>query len=162
MRLYNELGLESLKFRHWFRTLCLFFKIIKHGLQEYLFNLIPQSNHQYNARTTEDIRTFYCRTDIFKYSYFPATIMKWNKRDEKLRKSQSLPYFKNALLKVGRSTAKSFYNINNPIGLKLLARLRLGLSQLNEHKFKHNLQDCITPLCTCSLNLFPISFCTIK
>ena len=88
--------------------------------------------------------------------------MEWNKRDEKLRKSQSLPYFKNALLKVGRPTAKSFYNTNNPIGLKLLARLRLGLSQLNEHKFKHNLQDCITPLCTCSLNLFPISFCTIK
>ena len=32
-------------------------------------NLIPQSNHQYNTWTTEDIATFYCRADIFKYSY---------------------------------------------------------------------------------------------
>ena len=29
--------------------------------------------------------------------------------------------------------------------------LRLGLSHLNEHKFKHNFQDCINPLCTYSL-----------
>ena len=49
MKLYNELGLESLKFRCWFRKLCLFLKIIKHGLPEYLFKLIPQSNHQYTG-----------------------------------------------------------------------------------------------------------------
>ena len=49
IKLYNELGLESLKFRHWFRKLCLFFKIIKHGLPEYLFNLILKSNHKYNT-----------------------------------------------------------------------------------------------------------------
>ena len=49
MKLYNELGLESLKSRRWFRKLCLFFKIIKHGLPEYLFKLISQSNYQYNT-----------------------------------------------------------------------------------------------------------------
>ena len=136
MKLYNELGLESLKLSCWFRKLCLFFKIIKYGLPEYLFNLLPQSNHQYNTQTTEDIITFYCRTDIFKYSVFPATLMEWNKLDVKLRKSESLPYFRNALLKVGRLTAEPVYNIHNPIDLKLLTRLRLGLSHLNEHKFK--------------------------
>ena len=158
MKLYNKLGLESLMFKRWFRTLYLFFKIIKHGLPEYLFDLIPQNNHQYNTHTTEDIRTFYCRTDIFKYSYFPVTIMEWNKTDVKLRKSESLPYFRNALLKVGRPTDKPVHNNHNPIGLKLLTRLRLGLSYLNEHKLKHNFQDCINPLCTCSLE---ISFCTV-
>ena len=56
---------------------------------EYLFNLIIQSNHQYNTRTTVDIITFYCRTDIFKYSYFPAAIIEWKKLDIKLRKSES-------------------------------------------------------------------------
>ena len=69
--------------------------------------------------------------------------MEWNKVDVTFRKSESLPYFRNALLKVGWSTAKPVYNIHNPIGLKLLTRLRLGLSHLNEHKFKHNYQDCI-------------------
>ena len=56
---------------------------------EYLFNLIIRSNHQYNTRTTVDIITFYCRTDIFKYSYFPAAIIEWKKLDIKLRKSES-------------------------------------------------------------------------
>ena len=89
--------------------------------------------------------------------------MEWNKVDVTFRKSESLPYFRNALLKVGWSTAKPVYNIHNPIGLKLLTRLRLGLSHLNEHKFKHNYQDynfhyaCVV----WRLNLFPYSFCTV-
>ena len=157
MKLYNELGLESLEFRCWFRKLCLFFNIIEYGLPEYLFKLIPQSNHQYNTRANEDITTFYCRTDVFKYSYFPATIMEWNKLDVTLRKSESLPYFRNALLKIGRPTGKPVYNFHNPICLKLPTRLRLGLSHLNEHKFKYNFQDCINPLCTCSLEIESLS-----
>ena len=37
------------------------------------------------------------------------------------------------------------------MGLKLLTRLRLGLSHLNEHRFNHNFQSCNNPLCSCSL-----------
>ena len=29
--------------------------------------------------------------------------------------------------------------------------MRLGLSHLNEHRFNHNFQSCINPLCSCSL-----------
>ena len=29
--------------------------------------------------------------------------------------------------------------------------LRLGLSHLKDHKFRHNFQDCLNPLCPCSL-----------
>ena len=32
---------------------------------------------------------------------------------------------------------------------KWLTRLRLGLSHLHEHKFKHNFQDTINPFCYC-------------
>ena len=35
----------------------------------------------------------------------------------------------------------------------MITRLRLGLSHLNEHMFKHNFNDCIHPLCTCSLDI---------
>ena len=45
--------------------------------------------------------------------------------------------------------ARSAFNINNPLGLKLLTRLRNGFSHLKEHKFKHNFQDSIDPLCSC-------------
>ena len=54
--------------------------------------------------------------------------MEWNKLDVTARKSESLPYFRNASLKVGRPTAKPIYNIDNLIGLKLLTTLRLKVS----------------------------------
>ena len=75
MKLYNELDLESFDFRRWFRKLCLLFKIKKTGFPEYVFNMISQSNHQYNTRSIEDVTKFLCRTDVFKYSYFPYTIL---------------------------------------------------------------------------------------
>ena len=39
------------------------------------------------------------------------------------------------------------FDIYNPYGIKLLTRLRLGLSHLNEHKFKHGFNDTITFIC---------------
>ena len=41
--------------------------------------------------------------------------------------------------------------VSDSLGIKLLTRLRLGLSYLREHKFNHNVQDTINPLCSCSL-----------
>ena len=92
-------------------------------------NIISQSNHQYSTRTTFYL-TVYCRTDVLKYSSLPGTIMEWNKLDVKPRKSESLPHFRNSLVKVGRPIAKPICNIHNLIGLKLLTGLRLGLSHL--------------------------------
>ena len=45
------------------------------------------------------------------------------------------------------------YNIHNPSGMRLLTRLRLGLSRLSEHKFNHNFEGCMSPLCTCTLEI---------
>ena len=36
--------------------------------------------------------------------------------------------------------------------MKLLIRLRLGLSRLNDHKFNHSFNDRINPLCSGSLS----------
>ena len=41
----------------------------------------------------------------------------------------------------------------DPLGIKLLYRLRLGLSHLREHKFRHNFPDNVNPLCSCSLEI---------
>ena len=54
-------------------------------------------------------------------------------------------------MQIGRPVANSVYSIHNPVGLKFLTRLRLGLSHLNEHRFKHNFQCCVNPICSCSL-----------
>ena len=41
----------------------------------------------------------------------------------------------------------SIFGIFSPLGFKLITGLRLGLSHLNEHRFNHNLSNCINPLC---------------
>ena len=40
------------------------------GIPEYLFNIIPQTNQLRNTCLSEDVATFYSRTDVFKYSFF--------------------------------------------------------------------------------------------
>ena len=53
------------------------------------------------------------------------------------------------MLKFIRPTANSIFGCHNPIGVKLLTRIRLGLSQLREHKFKRSFHDTFNPLCSC-------------
>ena len=49
-----------------------------------------------------------------------------------------------------RPLESSVYKYIIPIGLKFLI---LGFSHLNEHRFRHNFQDCVNPLCSCSLEI---------
>ena len=65
--------------------------------------------------------------------------------------------FRNALLMTGQLTSKPVCNTLHPNGLKLLTRLILGLSHLNEHKFNHNFKECVNPLCSCSLQVESVS-----
>ena len=61
--------------------------------------------------------------------------------------------FRNSLLKIGRPDQNSIFKIFNPLGIKLLTRLRLGLTHLNEHRFRHNFMNCLNPLCSCMLEV---------
>ena len=56
-------------------------------------------------------------------------------------------------MKFIRPEPNSTYNINDTKGLKLLTRLRLGLSHLGDHKFRHNFQECVSPMCYCGQNI---------
>ena len=59
--------------------------------------------------------------------------------------------FRKMLLKFIRPIENSTYKIYDPLGIKLLTRLRLGFSRLSEHKFRHNFADSLNPLCYFSL-----------
>ena len=48
-----------------------------------------------------------------------------------------------------RPSHNSIFDIYSPYGIKLLTRLRLGLTHLNEHKFKHGFNDTVNPICIC-------------
>ena len=63
-------------------------------------------------------------------------------------KSNSMSIFKKRILRFIRPLPNKVSSSRNPQGLKLLTRLRLGLSHLSYHKFKHNFLDTVNPLCS--------------
>ena len=151
-KLYKELGLETLKSGRWLKNLCFFYKIKNNGIPSYLAELIHSEFHLCNAWNTRNITTYSCRTDAFKYSFFPWTKNEWDKLNFNIRAS-SFNIFRANLINIVRPIPNSVFDIFNPLGLELITRLRLGLSHLNGHRFKHNFSDCINPLCTCSLDI---------
>ena len=58
-----------------------------------------------------------------------------------------------SLLTFVRTIANSIFSAADIYGIKLLTRLRVGLSHLRERKFRPNFQDTINPLCSCSLEI---------
>ena len=103
--------------------------------------------------TTNRVPTFHCRTDYFKNSFFPSTLSDWFKLDVTIRNSESIATFQSWLLSFICLVPRNVCNIFDPIGLKLLTRLPLGFSHFNEHRFRHNFQDCVNLLCSCSLKI---------
>ena len=131
---------------------CCIYKIINIGIPKYLTDLIPKREIGCNIRNRNK-SFFHCRTESFENSFFPYTIEAWYSLDPSIINSNSLEVFKSKLLAFIRPVQRSIYNVFNPQGLKFLTRLRLGLSHLNEHRFRHNFKDCINPLCSCSLEV---------
>ena len=152
-KIYQELGLESLKSRRWFRKLCHFYKIFNDKSPSYLFNLIPNFNRVHNTRLSYNIPIIKVKQDYFKNSFFPSAISEWNKLDLNIRNSASLNAFKKKILNFIRPCSNSIFDIHSPLGIKLLTRLRLGLSPLHEHKFRHCFQDTLNPLCECAKDI---------
>ena len=68
-KIYEELGIESLKAGRWYRCLSCMFKIIKEEFLNYLINLIPKCNQTIRTRNSH-IPIFHCRKGCFKYSFF--------------------------------------------------------------------------------------------
>ena len=117
----------------------------------YLYNYVSTVNQSYQTRSGDKFLHMCCRTKYFANSFFPYTIKEWNDLSPEIRKSVSYEVFKNSLLKFIRPSPNSLFNVSDSLGIKLLTRLRLGLSHLREHKFNHNFLDTINSLCPCSL-----------
>ena len=152
-KLYSELGLESLSDRRFCRRLCFFYKIVNGHLPSYLRNYIPNATvRSYSLRSRPPVPTMVARTERFCNTFFPFCLSQWNKLDCHIRDLPTVASFKRALLKFYRPLGPPDYRINDPRGLTLLTRLRVGFSHLSEHKFRHNFQDILDPFCSCRTN----------
>ena len=132
-------------------TLLLFYKFVVNKSPNYLYNYVSTVNQSNQTRSGDKFLHMCCRTEYLSNSFFPYTIKEWNNLSPEIRNSVSHEVFKNSLLKFIRPSPNSLFNLSDSLGIKLLTRLRLGLSHLREHKFNHNFQDTINPLCSCSL-----------
>ena len=97
----------------------------------------------------KSIPLFNVKHNYFKNYFFPSAIIEWNNLDSNIRNSENLALFKKHILAFIRPSANSTFHCLNPNGLKLITRLRLGLSHLRFHKFKHSFQDTLNPICNC-------------
>ena len=147
--LYNKAGLETLEKSRWYRKLCCFYKVYKSHSPKYLFNIIPATVSRYNTRNTNNIPQFKVKHNFFRNSLFLSAVIEWYKLALNIRNSESLNVFKNSLLKFMRPSGNNVFNCHNPRGVKLLTKLRVGLSHLRGHKFKLGFQDSLNPICSC-------------
>lgn len=68
-----------------------------------------------------------------------------------IRNSNSADISYNALLKFISLVASKTNGVNDPVGLKLLMRLRVGFSRLREQKFKPSFNLTLNPLRYCRI-----------
>ena len=92
-KLYQELGLESLKSRRWYRKLCLFFKLKKNKHPSYLFDMIPKVLSTWTTRNHNNIPLFNVKHEYFQNSFCPSTVTEWNKLDNNIRNLESVSTF---------------------------------------------------------------------
>ena len=70
---------------------------------------------------------------------------------EKIMQDFSYVGFPKKLLSFIVKLENKTFSIYDPLGIRLLNRLRVDFSHLNEHKFRNNFADTLNPLCLCSL-----------
>ena len=90
-----------------------------------------------------------CNSSRFKNSFFPDAIRSWNSLGIDFLSSPSIGAFKKNVLDLVRPRSKSLYGLYDPIGVKFIFQLRVGLSTLKFHKKRHNFADTPDDQCDC-------------
>ena len=83
-------------------------------------------------------------------SFFPDGIKAWNNVIVHFPSIPSINILKSHILSLIRPVKKSIFNIHDPVGLRYLFYLRVGLSPLKSHKNRHGFAD--TPFDNCLCN----------
>ena len=177
-KLYSELAWESLGSRRWSRRLILFYNLTPDYTRNPIslfvlsisrrlilfYNLTPDYTRNPISlfvlsiiQNPSIVKHIASRTESFKSSFYPGSLSEWNKLDPTLRDSSSVNVFKKKVFSIIRPPAKSVYGIHDPTGVAYLTQLRVGLSKLNCHTFKHNFTDTINPMC--QVNMCQNTFC---
>ncbi len=116
-------------------------------LPSYLFDELPtwRKSH-YDLGGSRDYEIPFIKTTHSSNTYITNVLYEWNMLTEDKRNSSKMTQFKCNLLKLIRPSKNSLFGICDPFDVRQLTRLRLGLSVLNEHKYRHDFQ-CTNAIC---------------
>ena len=110
---------------------------MKNEAPNYLISLIPE-REQTLTQETNIYQSIIAEQIVLSIHFFPCTLNDWFNQDDSIRNSESISTFKSKLLSFIRPVQNNIFNIFDFQRLKLLTRLRLGFSHLNEYRFRQN------------------------
>lgn len=134
LKLYKELGWESLSERRKFHRLTLYYKILNRKTPQYLLDLVLHSTPN--------------GTNRYKNTFFPYCFTQWQDIDINIKLSPSVEKFKHNYIKIMRPPKTKLFGINDRQGLRLLTRLRVDFSDLRQHRYNHHF-NCLNATCRC-------------
>ena len=144
-------------------------KIVNGKTPSYLKNKLPRLRRTLYRQSSSNIfHEFKCKSLRYMSSFFPDAITSWNNVITHFGDIPSLNVLKNHILSLIRPKKKCIFGIHNPLGLRYIFQLRVGLSPLRYHKNRHNFIDTPSDICLCnqgryqSLLIFVSFFCYCK
>ena len=101
-KLYDNIGWESLHDRRTARRLHIFYETFNSKFPNYLFDIVKSQLFSENSRNFNKkiLINIPCKKNIFKKSFYPATILDWNmldSLDRSIKESRSKSIFKNKI-----------------------------------------------------------------
>ena len=141
-KLYEELGWESLSKRRWCRRILQLHKILSNKAPSYLKAKLPRHHRPlYSQNNNNTFHVIRCRSSRYMNSFFPDAIISWNNIITHFDNIPSINILKDHILSMIRPKKKNIFGIHDPLGLRYLLQLRVGLSSLRYHKKCHNFID---------------------
>ena len=150
-KIYKELGLESVQ--PWRKLAMKISNVLQNLKVLIFFSFNTEKKHFVMLREMLIVFPWLNLNNFFKNNFFPSAVIEWSKLNPAIWNAESSGIFKSNILKFIRLTQEVFFNCYNHKGIRLMTWLGLGLSHLREHKFNHNFQNCINPLCSCGMDI---------
>ena len=152
--LYRESGFSTLSQRRRRHKIILYHKIVKENPPPYLESLLPSLisaiNPYYRRRPLERLIPHH-KTELYKFSFFPSTIILWNNLPENIQLNTSISETKKHLQRNDHSVPVHFYiGACHPqiIHTKLHYLLHCPLyTQVCNYTFKHLPRITLPYLC---------------
>ena len=147
-KLYEELGWESLSERRWCRSILQLHKMLSNKTPSYLKDKLSRHRRPlYSRNKTNTFHVIRCRSSRYMNSFFSDAIISWNNIIIYFDIIPSINILKDHILSMIRPEKKTIFCIHDPLGLRYLLQLRVGLSSLRHHKKCHNFIDTPSDIC---------------